>query len=845
MLGMERINCPQWHRDRLREELEEVRTAPTPILRLSETSDVFFSIRRACYDGHPTQELPPCSSFTNIGVYAYMIGKFTLRWGFYRMASCLCRAPNWRSVGEVVNPGKDAKIRGVAARHNLDQDKFLRVARRLRRMTSSLPVSGSDHPIASETVAPNAMGKAAKVIGTYGIPGTGKTFLLNQLKAELNGEHFLFIEGSELIDSLVPGGLQGFKDSDGDTKTHWRRRATETIKQRSVDSGKVAIVTGHLAFWTEDKDDYEVVFTDTDGSTYTHIIYLDFDPELIEHHRTGDTTRNRPKSSSDHLAEWQIREISDLQTLCREHGILFHCLDTSGLQDSPHVLPNVCRLVEDFRVHDVQHNHSRVLSVLDNIFVPQQGTLKTVLVFDADKTLAAEDTGTLYWDSLQNMRKSLRDERRVGGTSTLPLLFGGPLGYSYEAFRQAVLLYEESAGDSSFESLCQLLASNVKMHPEVLDMLQAAARQDHIGTVVVSCGIGRVWEIVLERRGLGDNVKVIAGGRIADGYVVTPANKAAIVSHLRNHHQLFVWAFGDSPLDIGMMKAAHRAVVVVGEKDLRSKSMDMVLMKAIDEEGLQAVQVRLPRTALHRLNTTRLPIVTLDELDFKDSHLHLQSLPASTLPIWLATSKRAAQLLATATRDASIAGPALRQAHQRVGWYLATEYISQVIGLKECDIQHVLGSASSGHRLQYEKETTIIALMRAGEPMALGVSEAFPLAMFVQAECQDNIRHHHLESQKQVLLVDSVINSGKTIVEFVEAIRKVKADIKIVIVSGVVQAQCLQSDSNLYKALVGHRNISLVALRHSDTKFTGSGATDTGNRLFNTTHIRRLSASLV
>ena len=46
MLGLSR-QSPPWYRDRLREELQEHRTANTPWQKLSEASDVFFSISRA------------------------------------------------------------------------------------------------------------------------------------------------------------------------------------------------------------------------------------------------------------------------------------------------------------------------------------------------------------------------------------------------------------------------------------------------------------------------------------------------------------------------------------------------------------------------------------------------------------------------------------------------------------------------------------------------------------------------------------------------------------------------------------------------------------------------------
>jgi uracil phosphoribosyltransferase len=126
--------------------------------------------------------------------------------------------------------------------------------------------------------------------------------------------------------------------------------------------------------------------------------------------------------------------------------------------------------------------------------------------------------------------------------------------------------------------------------------------------------------------------------------------------------------------------------------------------------------------------------------------------------------------------------------------------------------------------------------MRGGEPMAFGVSEAFPLAMFIHANLPEEVMLHHIHGQVTVMLVDSVVNSGKTVAQFVQRIRKLHATIRIVVVSGVAQAESVFGGS-LSHALAGCTNISLIALRLSDNKFTGRGFTDTGNRLFNTTHL--------
>ncbi|KAF7547478.1 hypothetical protein G7046_g8987 [Stylonectria norvegica] len=139
MLGLTRQTSHSWHKDRLREELHERRTVVSFWRKLSETSDVFFSISRARYDGVPIRNLPPLTTPRHCLVYAYMLLKFTSRWKFYRIVARIAKAPRCQSVREVVNPSKDHKLLEVAARHGIDSEHFLKVGRRLRRVWPLFP----------------------------------------------------------------------------------------------------------------------------------------------------------------------------------------------------------------------------------------------------------------------------------------------------------------------------------------------------------------------------------------------------------------------------------------------------------------------------------------------------------------------------------------------------------------------------------------------------------------------------------------------------------------------------------------------------------------------------------
>ncbi|CBX98538.1 hypothetical protein IAQ61_007831 [Plenodomus lingam] len=667
--------------------------------------------------------------------------------------------------------------------------------------------------------------KGPKVIGIYGIPGSGKTTLLAELSKVLYAERYSFYEGSEIIAQQIPGGLAAFQKLDDERKRDLRQLAIKKVYNDCVESRKTAIVTGHFMFWTENDSLGNVVCTESDMATYTHIVYLNVPPEIIEKRCSKDARRQRKLSSVNHLSKWQQAELDRLSPLCHKHGIFLSVVSIDQILQG-----KVQELIHDFDNYDEEYNDDHTMDELDEVVFHHLGQAETVMVIDGDRTITSQDTGKMFWEIVPAHGPHCKQ-----GASPLKELFGGPLGYSYTAFRQATLLHEEVADDETYENVCQQVASATIIHSEFLSLLQLVKDLPRVGAIIVSCGHRRIWEIVLEKANLQETVAVMAGGRIVDKLVVTAATKAKIVTELQRKHHKRVWAFGDSPLDMKMLQAADHAVVVVTEEGTRSKSMEAALANAIENEALCALQVVLPSSAPPRLDTRRLPLVDITKLDFVNALLARTEQPTE-LAISTA-AQTASKLLATPMRDAAVQGPSLRKAHQRTGWYLAHELVSRIIGLQPCPISHVLGRPTSGFQLANEHQTTIVSLMRGGDPMALGVNEAFPRASYVHVKVPEDLQSHHLDGQAQVILVDSVVNTGKSVIECIGAIRSHRPEIRIVIVAGVVQAQCLHRDSIMYKALSADRRVDIVALRVSETKFTGSGTTDTGNRLFNTTHL--------
>jgi uracil phosphoribosyltransferase len=186
------------------------------------------------------------------------------------------------------------------------------------------------------------------------------------------------------------------------------------------------------------------------------------------------------------------------------------------------------------------------------------------------------------------------------------------------------------------------------------------------------------------------------------------------------------------------------------------------------------------------------------------------------------TNKHAVQILATQSRRADIGSTELCKIHFEMGKLLAYEMLDE-FELAETEIEHVQGTRT-GVELAAKNDLVIVVLMRAGLYAAEGVRSVFADSHFVLYSESDKLEID-LE-HKTVIVVDAVINTGKTIVEVVDHLKKGKAK-KIIVATLVMQKEAVQLADK-------YANVLFYALRISENKYVGKGGTDTGNRLFNT-----------
>lgn len=166
-------------------------------------------------------------------------------------------------------------------------------------------------------------------------------------------------------------------------------------------------------FWPDDASKPHSVWTENDAVVFTHIMYLDVSADTILRQSQQDKARKRQHVSEDRLEEWLHIEKQELHRGCYDNKILFSTLRGNNI-----VAEAVERIMEP-GLYDESLNTDEAIRRLDSI-VSRASGLKKMLVFDADKTLPAEDTGFLFWRDAPS-----------GDDNPLNALFKSKMGYSY------------------------------------------------------------------------------------------------------------------------------------------------------------------------------------------------------------------------------------------------------------------------------------------------------------------------------------------------------------------------------------------------------------------------------
>lgn len=76
-------------------------------------------------------------------------------------------------------------------------------------------------------------------------------------------------------------------------------------------------------------------------------------------------------------------------------------------------------------------------------------------------------------------------------------------------------MYEESFNDNVFGSLCQdVWPRKTVLYSEMLCFLHFIAHYSNVQLMIVTCGVGRIWEHILHSEGRSEHITIMGGGSL-------------------------------------------------------------------------------------------------------------------------------------------------------------------------------------------------------------------------------------------------------------------------------------------------------------------------------------------
>ena len=205
-------------------------------------------------------------------------------------------------------------------------------------------------------------------IGLYGMPGAGKTYILERIP-------FLrTMAGSRMLRECDPE----FDSRDEAGKEKARREMARMLREGH--SGDDFIMDGHYAFGEKQ------VFTEEDGELYDVFLYLYLSPDVLKA-RMGASEKNR-KYLEFPIGAWQDREIAGLRHYCHGHEKDFYVIDSPPeyvFGETDDVVGFIREIVEGYSCAAFAGKCA------EEILGRSRASAVTLL--DGDRTLAIEDTG--------------------------------------------------------------------------------------------------------------------------------------------------------------------------------------------------------------------------------------------------------------------------------------------------------------------------------------------------------------------------------------------------------------------------------------------------------------------
>lgn len=508
------------------------------------------------------------------------------------------------------------------------------------------------------------------------------------------------IHGSRELRRLCGGS---FSELSEEEKRRTRIRYTEYVKSLE---DEFIISDGHFSFMEN------VVFTEADGDLYDVFIYLYCKPETLRNrYAISEKNSGFAGESVETIGRWQDFEICSLREECHKRNKDFYVVSDNA-EEHTAFFDFLAALRNGFSSYKLSADICRQI-------MQKYTNEKPLYVADGDRTIIAEDS----------YRYCCNGKTKV---------FDGDFYSGYQAF-----LFERE-----LKGLVIDTAKAAKVH--INESIYSEVTNNNY--VILSSGIEQLWNAI------ADNKKLETV--FASPYICADT-KYYVVKLLRENGYK-VYAYGDSKIDIYMLREADRGTLYIGNRISRS----------LDKESLAGIELIYNRTPV---------ILAEEDMEIVDD-------------------------IAICKSNSGINGSRLAAAHLRLGKKLGKR-IAQVFP---------------------EKNTAILVLERGGRFFGDGVYIGAGGTFYAVNPKKDEIPVIEAE---RIIIVDSVINTGKSIMKIIQQLKESKPDIDIIIAANVIQSEAVQLFSEYPVFATRLSENSFVG--RNQVRQTGKTGPDTADRLFN------------
>ena len=390
-----------------------------------------------------------------------------------------------------------------------------------------------------------------------GVSGVGKSMLFSLASHGLAGwsSHVMrdmLTEAAARFGGAKPAQL------DVPSRRIARQRVSEALQQAARWSRRGLLCEGHMGELPVDDPGRfcETAFTDHDKTLFNEVVLLEADPDIILQRRKGAGLSFGPPELAavkDEIA----RERQYAVDLCRETGARLRVIEANLPGRAVATLRGYLRSPASVsETYPMSHRHSIVRAARK---YAKQVEGEVVFLFDADGTLSPVDVSEEFMKRADDMLKD-------GPAHSAMHRNFKERGRSFASYLYHEI-YHRDFSKGKFTTICKAVAADVELFPGVKECLLEALTVGRVA--ILTAGIPDIWKLVLAREGI-DGVDIFGLVDKDARYVMDEQGKECFAQEVRRKARWLV-ASGDSVIDLGMMRAADVAFIVVKWPDLTKK----------------------------------------------------------------------------------------------------------------------------------------------------------------------------------------------------------------------------------------------------------------------------------